>query len=425
MKRGHTTRWRWFALAIALAGSLPHCSCEHDRCFYDGGYCRAPVRAAHEGDPCHDENFRCDYTERTPTMCPWHAWGGCGSFNPPMDVSEDVCLCTKEGDEKHWRCKSTLVARGACQEFDAGDDVRAIDATIGDAPHDGPTSTDVLLGSLTGTPHGLAVLSGDVYVIDDEKIVRISSSPIDGGWASAPIADAGPSLGLVADGDYLYWSSVEVDAARGLVMRLRVQPQVGVPEIVTTTALPILEGLAVVDGGVRFLEVPSSLRAADGDGGSSVLLSAPIAVTNAFSEIGWSNGGTHFVIQDGITSIDEDGGVSTTSMSQPVAIAVDVSNRYVASSDDAGVNVVRLQIDGGMSTLDSLKDVRAMVLGTNALYVADPIKRAIRKIPFSGAPSNLTIASAPPHDLAVDATHVYYTVAPTMTSKAEVHRILQ
>jgi hypothetical protein len=293
-----------------------------------------------------------------------------------------------------------------CLNEDAGPDV-------------GNPQADITIDAFTGSPHGIAVIDGDVFVIEDQRLVMLAAS--DGGYHQMTIMpDIGPAVGLVADGDWLYWSSAPpLEAGARVIARLRVRPMIGLIETIATAELPVIEGMAIADGGVRWLDAKKGLVTTDGDGGESVLVDAAVAPTGAFSPVAYAQGRTHFAAVDALISMDDDGGVSSIPVSSPVAIAMDSTRGYVARRASTAFEV-NLLVDGGLSPVLYSLGCRAMIVDPGGLYLADDNAHVVYKVRPNGTAWKWAWPIGSPHDLALDSSYLFYTVQ-DLTS--EVHRV--
>lgn len=105
-----------------------------------------------------------------------------------------------------------------------------------------------------------------------------------------------------------------------------------------------------------------------------------------------------------------------------LAVAADPLAAYAARSSDAGLEI-GVVVDGGFSAFGTTKGSRAMVLGGNALYVADDVVHVIRKITFKGSATVIASTPTAPHDLVVDGTQLFYTTTPAQNLVGTLHRI--
>jgi len=296
---------------------------------------------------------------------------------------------------------------GSCPE-----DAEAPDVTLADvAP-----KLEVVVGTLAGEPRGIAVVQDDVFVLDDDQMIRFSAT--DAGWTSKTVASGlGTSRGLVAAGDALYFSGA-INGKSG-VFRMRTK-SLGTIETVALAMLPPPEGIAADDSGVRWLEHMIGLVESDGDGGSTVTVSAPVDYTPVFSPVSRAATTTHFVAQGFVLSRDDDGGVTSVMVPNAVAVAAGASGVFGARAIDGGFELGALT-DAGFAMLGSA-GCRALAAGANALYVADDIGHQLQKI-TNVAMVVLAKTNGEPHDLVLANGYVFFTIRPTGNAVGEVRRV--
>lgn len=287
---------------------------------------------------------------------------------------------------------------------------------------DASTVMDVWLGDLANEPHGLAIVGNDAFVIDGETLVRFSDPGSGWEWNRMPIASLGPAYGLVADGDYLYWSLGITDAGNGAIQRLLVKPVVGSVETLATAPLPPIEGIAIDDGGVRWLEMMRGLMEWDGDGGSNVIFSVTPGVTGSFTTLARSGTTTWFIAGSQIVSVDDDGGSSAFDVPYARAVACDDKRTWIAQDVDGSTIIGELS-DGSVTQHDKLLGCRAMIFGPTSAFVADPDKKIVRQIPFDGGARTLSTLTSAPSDLAIGKSALFYTVQPWKNGFGQLRRI--